>query len=285
MALFRPVELQWISELNAKNDAVMSLGDVQFGPGEVTTAEELASKGKDSKCLMTGINSMYYGSTYLYYDRINLATAFANQLIKLRFYPPIDNFYNQLENFNDYFASVFTQDDLENFDIDLSATEGTVQITAKPTSRCWQGSVMMAYEVLEPEKVLIPDVLLDGVMTPNDSILLEQASLRYAAYDFIVDADVLLALPLGPLSAANVTALKSILATYDSTPWQETGIAPYSLDGAEVLFTGQRPAASEWIINYNLSGDTRTHGVCVVQLSDKSTTAVGTMYLHFHKDL
>lgn len=285
MALFRPLEQQWISELNAKNDAVMSLGDIQFGPGMPTTPEELASKGKDSKCLMTGINSMYYGSTYLYYNRLNLATAFANQLIKLKFYPPVDTFYHQLENFNDYFASIFTQDDLEDVVLDPVATEGLITITAKSTSRGWQGSVTMAYEVLEPEKVLIPDVNLDGVMTPNDSTLLEQAALRYSAYDFINDADTLLGFPLGVLSAANITTLKAILAKYDNAPWMETGIAPYSLEGAEVIFTGQRPEAAEWIINYNLAGETSTHGVCVINLSDKSTTAVGTLYLHFHKDV
>ncbi len=286
MALFRPLEQQWIDELNVLNDAVMKISDVEFGPGEATTEEEASTKGKKSKCLLTGINSLYYGSLYVYYDRINLATAFANQMIKVKLYPPIDTFYGQLENFNSYFSSIFTQNDLEDFVLDAGVTEGFITITAKPTARGWYGSVQIAYEILEPEKILVPDVNLDGVMTPNDSTLLEQASLRYSAKDFIDDAATLQAFPLGPMVSADITTLKTVLAKYDNAAWVETGVAPYSLEGAEVLYSGMgdEARAGGWMINWNMVGDPALQGVVVIKLSASSTTSVGSLYLHFHKE-
>lgn len=61
--------------------------------------------------------------------------------------------------------------------------------------------------------------------------------------NFSDDAEQLLSVPLGILSAENATLLAAALSSHDTGParslWNTEEDQPYTLDGAEVVFSGE----------------------------------------------
>lgn len=274
MALFVPAPQQWLKELNQKNDGVATLSDISFGVPEPTTPEEkLQFSNKDTKCLMTGVGAKYHGTQTIYYNRIDLSTPFANQLLLLQFVHPVSNLYAARAQLNEQLATTFLETDIEDHIFDPELTEGVLVLTAKPGSHGWKGSVSIGYEIIQPDVIEIPDVHLDGVMTPNDSILLEQASLRYSYWDFKLNRAFIDTLVEGPVTTEQIAELITIFDEIDNTPWAASGYSEYSLDGATVLYNGP---ASTWATSRQFKN------VVVIELSDKSTLLTGRLYLHYN---
>lgn len=272
MSLFVQTEVQFIKRLNQLNDAVATPANISFGVPTLTTPEEKLATGKDVKCVITGIGEKYYGSSEIFFNRIDLSTPFANQLVSIDFQLPATTLYDQMHLLNEEFSSTFTENDLENFTFPEGETEGLITLTAKPTSLGWKGSVVLAYNMDSPALVLIPDAHLDGVMTPNDTTLLEQASLRYSVRDFKVHRDWIDLQTPGLMDATQLEALRVILNGTDGTPWVISGESEYSLDGAEIIYNGDDV---EYITNRTFAN------VLVVKLSNKSILCSGTLYLHY----
>lgn len=274
MALFVQPKVQWVKELNALNDAVATLADLSFGVPEPTTDQEkIDFSNKDTKCLITGVGGKYYGSTHIYYNRIDLSTPFANQLVLLKFVAPVTTLYDKRLELNRQLASTFEEADLEDFLFTAGAAEGVLTLTAKPGSYGWKGSVQLAYVVEEPTVLEIPDVHLDGIMTPNDSTLLEQAALRYAFWDFKLNRAFIDTLAVGGLTTEQAEGLVAIFAEIDSTPWTTATASEYSLAGAQILYNGP---ASDWAISRQFKN------VVVIELSNQSTLMTGRLYLHYN---
>lgn len=277
MPLFRHVATQLVENLNSLNDAVATINDVGFDQVRPTTPEELATKGTNTAARLHGKGSKYYNEATVFYNRIRLDTAFANQLIKLTFNKPFDSLYSQFAVLNDEFSSVFTTEDLEDvIPADPEASSGVITLTAKAESLGWIGSVEMAYEIIEPELMQIPDAELDGYLTPNERIDVSQASLLYAAYDFKDNATWLESLEQGPLAPADLVLLRDALAAKDpDINWVTSGTAPYSLQGAVLEYRGTNQAM---FIN------TLYKQAVVITLSEVSTAVEGTLYLHYSKE-
>ena len=272
MALFVSAPQQFVAELNSKNDAVATLADLLFGVPEATTAEEQTSTGKETKTKVTGQGAKYYGETWIYYNRQNLSTPLANQLLKIDFHHPVTTLYDQLYLLNEQLSSTFTEQDIEDHVFDPAVTEGVITLTAKAGSLGWKGSVSVAYDVIDPTDVVIPDVLLDGVMTPNNSTDLEQAALRYSWWDFKDNRDYFLGLSVGDLSAEDQSTLRDILIAVDGTQWSLTGPAEYTLAGAKVIYVGN---------DVSQAISTLFPNVLVIELSSQCLLMTGRLYLHF----
>jgi len=272
MALFITGEMQHIAEMNALNRAYITASDISFGPREEPTPEELAEKQKESKRLVTGISSKYFGQAYIYYDRLSMETAFANQLIMLKFVKPATTLYAHLEELNEQLSTVFTQADLEDFTFPVDEETGIMTLTAKEGNPFWHEYVTIAYELIESDVISIPDVELDGIMTPNSSIVGEQASMRYSALDFKDSANFFHSLTLGELDEAARTTLATALTAMDGCPWNINNSADYSLAGVKLVYIGEEP---EWVVNRQF------RYVAVFELSDSSILSRGLMYLHY----
>jgi len=277
MALFRHVPTQMIEDLNRLNDSVATTADVTFTDVRPATPDEIALKGKDSFCRARGISHKYYGTRPIYYNRLKLQSAFANQLIKLTFLKPFTSLYDQFDVLNQEFSSVFTKDDLEDFiPEDPNALIGVMKMTAKPESLGWIGEAQIAYELIDPIIVEIPDTNLDGIMTPNERVDVSQASLLYTAYDFKVDSTWLEGLPVQVLGADDITRLRdALLAKRPDLDWAESGAAPYSLEGVELVYIGQQ---KDYIINKLYKQ------VAVFKLGTTSTGVAGHLFLHYSKE-
>lgn len=274
MALFVPAPQQWLKELNQLNDAVATLSDISFGiPSPTTPEEKLKFSNKDTKCIMTGVGAKYHGSQTIYYNRIELSTPFANQLLLLRFVEPVTNLYGVRDQLNEQLATTFLESDLEDFTFQSELQEGVLVLTAKAGSHGWKGNVSIGYELISPEVIKIPDIHLDGVMTPNDSILLEQAALRYSYWDFKLNRDFIDTLLEGDLTNQQATDLIELFSEIDATPWVATGTSEYSLSGAKVLYNGP---ASTWATSRQFKN------VVVIELSAQSTLLTGRLYLHYN---
>lgn len=274
MPLFVSGEIQHLRELNSLNDAIATASDISFGVREEPTAEEIAAHNKESKRKLSGVSANYHGETYIYYDRLDLESAFANQLISVEFVAPMTTLYDQLATLNEKLSTIFTTADIEDFTFDPGLTEGILSLNAKPNHPFWKGGVLIAYSVTTVAPIAIPDVYLDGVMTPNASIAEEQAALRYAAYNFMDHATWFEALPLDVLDATAKDYLRDALTAMDSSAWVSTGVAPYSLQGVKLLYTGDDVA---WIVNRQYPY------VAVFELTDSSTVSKGRLYLHYTK--
>lgn len=274
MSLFRHVPMQLVADLNRLNDAVATVNDLVFDQVRPTTEDEKALKGRDTTARLLGQGHKYFGVTQIYYNRLKLETAFANQLIKLTFLKPFTSLYDQFEVINEEFAAVFTKDDLEDVTIEPSDEDfGVLTLTAKPQSLGWQGSVQIAYEVIDPVQVDIPDTELDGYMTPNERIDVAQASLLYAAYDFNIDRVWLESLQEGPLDAVGIARLRdALLAKRNDIDWAVTGEAPYSLSDVSLVYRGTNP--DELVNKLYKQG-------AVFQLGTSSTAVEGQLYLHY----
>lgn len=277
MAMFRHVPTQMIEALNKQNDAVATTSDIVFDNVRPATPDEIALKGKDSYCRARGISHKYYGVRPIYYNRLKLQTAFANQLIKLTFLKPFNSLYDQFDTLNQEFSSVFTKDDLEDFiPEDPQQDIGILTLKAKPDALGWAGEVQIAYELINPTIVEIPDTNLDGVMTPNERIDVSQASLLYTAYDFKVDSTWLEGLPVQALSAEDITRLRDALtAKRPDLDWAETGSAPYSLAGTELIYIGNQ---KDSIVNKLYKQ------VAIFKLGTSSTGVDGHLFLHYSKE-
>lgn len=274
MALFVPTPQQWLKELNQKNDAVATLSDISFGvPSPTTPEEKLQFSNKDTKCLMTGVGAKYHGTQTIYYNRIDLSTPFANQLLLLQFVSPVSNLYGVRDQLNQQLATTFLETDIEDHIFDPELAEGVLVLTAKAGSHGWKGSVSIGYELTEPDVIEIPDIHLDGVMTPNDSVLLEQAALRYSYWDFKLNREFIDTLVVGAVTTEQATGLIALFAEIDTTPWVATGASEYSLDGATVLYNGP---ASTWATSRQFKN------VVVIELSAQSTLLTGRLYLHYN---
>lgn len=275
--LFRHVPTQLVESLNQLNDAVATVADIAFDEVRDTTPTELALNSKNTRARIRGISAKYFGTSEIFYNRIRLDTAFANQLVKVTFLKPFTSLHSQLNAFNEEFSAVFTTDDLEDFvPADPLATTGTMTLTAKVASLGWKGAVEMAYEVIDPVIVAIPDTQLDGVLTPNDRIDVAQGTLLYTAYDFKVFSSWLEGLPVEALSTGDVTLMRQALMTLvPGIDWAETGPAPYSLEGISLVYVGDDPA---YILN------TLYKHVAVFRLGSASTAVAGLLYLHYSKE-
>ncbi len=274
MALFVQTPEQLLKELNQLNDAVATLADIQFGVPEPTTPEEKAQfQNKDTKCVITGVGAKYHGSQTIYYNRLDLSTPFANQLMLLTFVQPASTLYAARDQLNEQLSTTFLEADIEDFVFQPDQTEGVLELVAKSGSIGWQGRVSIAYVLEAPAIIEIPDVNLDGVMTPNDSTLLEQAALRYAFWDFHLNRAFIDTVVVGDLPTEQATALIDIFKEIDQTPWVATGTSEYSLEGAKVLYNG--PSA-DWAICRQYKN------VLVIELSAKSTLLTGELYLHYN---
>lgn len=272
MSLFVTGESQHIAELNALNRGYATASDLAFGPREEPTPEEVTEKGKESKRKVTGISAKYYGEAYIFYDRLSLETAFANQMVMLRFIRPATTLYAHLNELNDQLSTVFTQDDVEDFTFPIDEDTGILTLTAKVDNPFWSDYVTIGYEIIDPQLVTIPDAKLDGVMTPNSSTSVEQASMRYSALDFKDSANWFQSLPIGPLDATARTALRDVLIAMDNCQWDANNPGDYSLFGSQLVYIGQDP---EWVVNRQFQN------VAVFELSDSSILSKGRLYLHY----
>lgn len=275
MPLFVPGHVQHLKELNDKNRALATPSDIEFGDREDTTAEEKEKyKNKESKRLVRGVSAKYHGEVPIYYDRLNLETCFANQLVKVTFYTPISTLYDQLDVINEQFSTIFTEDDLEDVVLDPGLDEGIITLKVKGANHpYWRGQVLVAYEVLDPVKVMIPDVLLDGVMTPNDSTQIEQTPLRYSPLDFKEHRDWFKACPVGPLDLAHREYLRDILTAADGTAWVAEGPGDYSLAGVELTYVGND-------INQLMNRQYPNVAIFTISANQSALTA-GNLYLHY----
>lgn len=277
MSLFRHVPTQLVESLNRLNDAVATNADLIFDEVRATTEVELAQKGKDTRIRVRGNSHKYYGTTEVFYNRLKLQTAFANQLVKVTFLKPFNSLHSQIQQLNEEFAATFVVEDLEDFTPeDPNATAGVLTLTAAPASMGWSGTVELAYEVIDPIIMAIPDTELDGILTPNQRVDVEQATLMYAAYDFKEEGVWLESLTTGALTAENITHLKTALETKrPDVQWAETGSDKYSLAGVELMYVGQD---ANNIIN------SLYKQVAIFKLSDSSTGVVGHLFLHYSKE-
>lgn len=277
MSLFRHVPTQLIESMNRLNDAVATNADLIFDEVRATTEVELAQKGKDTRARVRGNSHKYYGTTEVFYNRLKLQTAFANQLVKVTFLKPFNSLHSQIQQLNEEFAATFVIEDLEDFTpTNPEAESGVLTLTAAAGSLGWAGSVELAYEVIDPIIMDIPDVELDGIMTPNQRVDVEQATLMYAAYDLKDEGVWFESLTPGVLSAENITHLKAALETRrENVQWAETGSDVYSLAGVELMYVGQD---GNNIIN------SLYKQVAIFKLSDSSTGVVGHLFLHYSKE-
>lgn len=277
MPLFRHVPTQMIEALNKLNTAVATTSDVKFTKIRPTTPDEIALKGKDTHALAEGVGHKYYGTKSIYYNRLKLQTAFANQLIKLTFLTPFTSLYSQFDVINTEFSSVFTTEDLEDFTpTDTQAPIGILTLKAKAESLGWLGEAQVAYELISPTVVDIPDTNLDGILTPNERIDVSQAGLLYTSYDFKIDTTWLEGLPVQALSPADITRLReALMAKRPDLDWAEKGAAPYSLEGTTLIYVGNE---KEYIINKLYKQ------VAVFKLGNASTGTAGRLFLHYSKD-
>lgn len=274
MSLFVPGRRQMLDELNQINDAVATLADISFGIPENTTDEEKAAHGgRDSKVVLTGVGAKYHSTQTVFYNRINLATPFANQMLLLEFHEPLSNLYAQLSLMNEQLASVFTEQDLEDFLFPAGQTEGLLTLTAKAGSLDWKGNTTIGYRVAAPTELEIPDIHLDGVMTPNDTTALEQAALRYSYWDFQLNHTFMESLQVGALTGQQITDLIAMFAEIDQTPWTAVGPTEYCLEGATVEYNGSAAERGTSQLFKN---------VAVIKLSNKSTLLTGELYLHYN---
>lgn len=273
MALFVQTPVQFVKELNKLNDAVATLGDLSFGVPEPTTEQEKTDTKKNTKCIITGVGAKYHGTHPIFYDRLDLSTPFANQMMLLSFVQPVTTLYAAREELNEQLSTTFLEADIEDFIFQPNQAEGILELKAKSGSLGWRGSVSIAYVLETPTIIEIPDVELDGVMTPNDSTLLEQAALRYAYWDFHLNRAFIDTVVVGDLPANQATALLDIFKDIDKTPWVATGTSEYSLDGAKVLYNGP---STDWAICRQFKN------VLVIELSAKSTLMTGRLYLHYN---
>lgn len=277
MALFRHVPTQMIEDLNKKNGSVATTSDIVFTHVRPTTPDEVSLKGKDTYCRAEGVSLKYYGVRAIYYNRQRLSTAFANQLVKMTLLTPFTSLYDQFDAINEEFSSVFTKDDLEDFvPEDPQAPIGILTLKAKSDCLGWQGEAQIAYELIDPEILEIPDANLDGIMTPNDRLDVAQGDLMYAAYDFRVDSTWLEGLPVQKLSAEDITRLRdALIAKRPDIDWSETGAAPYSLVDVELIYLGTQ---TDYIVNRLY------RQVAVFKLGTASTGVAGNLYLHYSKE-
>lgn len=272
MSLFITGEMQHIAEMNALNRAYITASDVSFGPREEPTPEELADKQKESKRLVTGISSKYFGQAYIFYDRLSMETAFANQLIMLKFVKPVTTLYAHLDELNDQLSTVFSQADVEDFAFPVDEETGIMTLTAKADNPFWHEYVTIGYELVDSDVIAIPDVELDGVMTPNSSIVGEQAAMRYSALDFKESANFFLSLQLGELDETARTTLATALTAMDGCPWNVNNAADYSLAGVKLVYIGEDP---DWVVNRQF------RYVAAFELSESSVLSRGLLYLHY----
>lgn len=277
MSLFRHVPTQLVESINRLNDAVATVADLIFDEVRPTTEAEVAQKGKNTCMRVRGNSHKYYGTKLMYYDRLNLQTAFANQMVKVTFLKPFNSLHSQIEQLNEEFAATFTIADFEDFTPeDPNAETGVLTLTAKADSLGWQGTVSLAYEVIDPIIMAIPDTELDGILTPNQRLDVEQATLMYAAFDFKTEGVWFEGLTPGVLEAGQISHLKdALLAVRPDVQWALTGSDKYSLEGVNLKYVGQDP---ENIVN------SLYKQVAIFQLSESSTGVVGHLFLHYSKE-
>lgn len=277
MALFRHIPTQLIESLNRLNDGVATTADLIFDEARATTEVELAQKGKDTRARVRGNSHKYYGTIEIFYNRLKLQTMFANQLVKVTFLKPFNSLHSQLQQLNEEFAATFTQEDLENFTPeDPNAESGVLTLTATAGSLGYAGTVDLAYEVIDPIMTQIPDAELDGIMTPNQRLDVQQATLMYTAYDFKEEGVWLESLATGALSAEDITHLKTALEKVrPDVSWAVTGNDEFSLAGVQLMYVGQD---AENIIN------SLYKQVAIFRLSESSTGVVGHLFLHYSKE-
>lgn len=276
MPLFVPARVQILAELNQKNDAVATLADIAFGTPEPTSAEEKTDHGnRDTKCELTGVGAKYYGKKTIFYNRIHMSTPFANQMLMLEFHHPVTNLYGQLDLLNEQLASVFTEQDIEDWVFPFNGVgyEDVLPLVAKPGSLDWKGDTAIGFRIIDPTAIEIPDIHLDGVMTPNDSTQLEQAALRYSYWDFQLNYAFVSALPVGALTGEQIAELIAIFSEIDATPWTATGPNEYCLEGATVEYNGTATERGTSQLFKN---------VVVLKLTNKSTLLTGELYLHYN---
>lgn len=272
MSLFITGEMQHIAEMNALNRGYITASDIAFGPREEPTPEEIEEKKKESKRLVTGVSAKYFGQAYIFYDRLSMETAFANQLVMLKFIKPVTTLYAHLDELNDQLSTVFTQADVEDFIFPVDEETGIMTLTAKAGNPFWHESVTIGYEISDSDVINIPDVELDGVMTPNSSIVGEQASMRYSALDFKDSANFFQSLTVGDLDETARTTLATALHAMDGCTWNVNNPADYSLAGVKLAYIGEDPA---WVVNRQF------RYVAVFELSASSQLSRGLMYLHY----
>ncbi len=242
MPLYNPAQIEILASVNNLNSAIITLDAVTFAdPGVNTAVSGEALYGPNSTFSLKGAaGGNYEGSTKLAYNRLDLSTVFANQIISIPLRDPVD-VWAALPYINRRLSTSFVQADLVNNPV--NTTDKTILLQAHSKSLGWRGSITFGYTETAPQLLLIPDPELDGTLLPSGSAAKVSGLILCIDKDFSPHKALLTAaFPTKvsdtpeALTADQKTALVTALTAVLGNSWVASGAGDYTLEGATFIF-------------------------------------------------
>lgn len=274
-----------VDAVNSKNSRTFKVTDFLFSdPKVVAGTWREQSTTRNTALRLTGApGSGYQKSQVVTYDRLKLSdlTNIAGFAVKANRPATVHAMMDQLT----YYTGIrFTTDDLEDLPITLDANgAGNAQLSAKPTSVGWIGSVMIPVTLggIDFAGAVTTPTLL-GLQYPNPEAVPgtdTMGSLYLYAYDFTAyDPDFMMQAP-GVISSdfgdLLVTALKALDVSAGKNLWNNSaGSTAWSVQGATIVSNGQNQPTYPTNQNYKY--------VMALDLRSAVTIPKGRLYLHYN---
>lgn len=269
--------------VNAKNGTTLAKADLNFSAPKVVSGswqEQFTAKNTAIR-LMSTEASQYQGRQVVLYDRLNFASLANIAGWKVKAYQPVTT-HDLLPAIKYYTGINLTVDDIEDLPITLDGQgAGNAQISAKPTSIGWIGSVMLP-------------VTLGGIALSEELTNADLAGLNYPTanpgndtmgpvylygYDFSAYTVDLIDMPTGVLNGANASILVTALQTLDvgtgKTLWNtNAGSTTWSIEGATIVSNG--------LNNPSLPTNPAYKYVMAIDLRGDVTIPTGRLYIHYN---
>lgn len=277
MALYKSPLDTLILRLNSQNGLNLNVQEYDFSePEPIPTS----GRGDNTELLITskGLQSTYSGKVTVTYRRLALSEVAHQGSVTIPS-KDLNTTRDVYERINEYYGTVFTDDDIVIRDLTPEEKEApsTITIQTKPTSYGWIGSATIA---VREGGYILGDHLhyrnLVGFDYPNNQVHKPFGHIYSYYRDFSSEYYNLMELEIGR-SQANVLKLKGILERVTGDSWNTVGLARYSLQGAEVMeFSKPTEENSDF---YNKRYD----NAVMVKLNDTYNLGIGGyLVLHFN---
>lgn len=276
MSLYKDPRSTILHLLEVENNITLDSSDYDFSAPTPSSPPDGSDASYNTALTISNNNpaAPYIGEVEVYYNRLNLADLKVLADIYVHS-PDINTTHEILPSLNRRYGLNLTVDDVEDLPTDPYDGYRIAHLKAKSDSIGWIGEIDIG--VVEGDLILedhLTEVVLGGLNYPTEDLTRTFAHFYSYWRNFSDHHEFLRDVKRGDEIGLDII---SILNDVTGDPWVGSGTSEFSLDDAEIVFSGSTS-------DYPSSNDDYDYLVVIALDPEKCTGMSGSLILHHTED-